>query len=126
MGGNPPAGALPDVCRFLPDAGFLSEIPRMDSVAVCGQPDLRTGVVFRVECLGLRLRDFSSAADILPGSFGRAASLDRRKIVVLQLDLAAPFRNVKRAEAMPNAAEKLMALADQARRSRVRMMRLRS
>ena len=37
---NLPAGSLSDVFRILPDAGFLSEIPRMDSVEVCGQPHL--------------------------------------------------------------------------------------
>ena len=37
---NLPAGPLADVFRILPDAGLLSEIPRMDSVEVCGQPHL--------------------------------------------------------------------------------------
>jgi hypothetical protein len=37
---NLPAGSLSDVFRILSDAVFLSEIPRMDSVEVCGQPHL--------------------------------------------------------------------------------------
>jgi hypothetical protein len=35
---NLPAGSLSDVFRILPDAGFLSEIPRMDSVEAWEQP----------------------------------------------------------------------------------------
>lgn len=80
VGRNQPAGSVSDVFRRLPDVGFLSEIPRMDSVGVCGQSHLRTAFVFRVECFGLRLRDFSSAPDLFSGSFGRTASLDRQKI----------------------------------------------
>ena len=77
------AGSLSDVCWRLPDAGFLPEVPRMDSLEVRGQPHLRTAFILRVECFGLRSRDFSSAPDLFSGSFIRTASLDRQKITVI-------------------------------------------
>ena len=76
------AGSLSDVCWRLPDADFLPEIPRMDSMEICGQPHLRTAFILRVECFGLRFRDFFSAPDLFPGSFIRTASVDRQKIAV--------------------------------------------
>ena len=51
---------------------FLSEIPRMDSMEVCGQSDLRTTFILRVECFGLRFRDFFFCS----GSFSRIAHLN--------------------------------------------------
>ena len=77
---NQLASSLSDVSWRLPDADFLPEIPRMDSLEVRGQPHLRTASILRVECFGLRFRDFSSAPNLFSGSFFQAASLDWRKI----------------------------------------------
>ena len=63
----------------------------MDSLEVCGQPHLRAAFVFRPECFGLRLRHFSSAPDLFPGSFGRTASLNRQKIAII-LDVQQELR----------------------------------
>ena len=80
---NQLAGSLSDVCWLLPDADLLPEIPRVDSLAVCGQPHLRASFVLRLECFGLCVCDFSSPADLFSGSFGRTASHDRQKRIVI-------------------------------------------
>ena len=41
------AGSLSDLSWRLPDAGFLPEIPRMDSLEVCRQSHLRTASLDR-------------------------------------------------------------------------------
>ena len=88
------AGSLSDVCWRLPDAGFLPEIPRMDSLEVCRQSHLRTAFILRIECFGLRFRDFSSAPDLFSGPFIRTAFLERQKITVIS-DARVPLHTTR-------------------------------
>ena len=78
--GNLPASSLPDVFRVLPDADVLPAISGMDSVEVCRQPDHGAAFVFCVECVGLRVRDFSATADLFAGPVERIAALDRQRL----------------------------------------------